>query len=165
MNLSRQLFVLLGGACILAGPPAHAEPLHIEAETMVLDHHSKRADFSGEVLLTRGDFRLRCDRLTARYRENSHQLEKATAYGHVRMRQGATHGTSDTAILDQRRGTLTLQGHAVIEKNGDRIEGATIIHRLQQQQTRVMPEKDGRTRIILESDDSSAQPPSDGGRR
>jgi len=147
------IFRMIAGTLLLLTPTfAAAGPLHIEAERMLLNHQSNQVEFSGHVLLSRDDFQLQCDKLTAYYREGKQQLEKAEAHGHVDMRQGTAHGEADNALLDQINGTLTLMGKAYIEQNGGRIEGETITHQMNQKQTIVTPEKDGRTRMILDSE-------------
>jgi len=144
---------LLAGTLVLLTPAfAAAGPLHIEAERMLVKHQLNQVEFSGHVVLSRDDFQLQCDKLTAHYREGKQQLEKAEAQGHVDMRQGSAHGEADNALLDQINGTLTLVGKAYIEQNGGRIEGETITHQMDQKQTLVTPEKDGRTRMILDSE-------------
>ncbi len=150
---------VLSLACMLLVPAlTHAGALHIESRHMLLDHKKSQVKFTGQVLLTRDDFRLQCDKLIAHYREGHQQLEKAEAYGHIRMRRGNAYGESDEAMLDQIKGTLTLTGHAFIEQNGSRIEGKTITHQINRQQTTVTTGKHGRTRMILESSDSQPGP-------
>jgi len=144
---------------MLAASMAHAGPLHIESRHMLLDHKASQVEFAGEVLLTRDDFRLQCDKLIAHYVQGRQKLEKAEAYGHVRMQQGNVHGEANEALLDQSKGTLTLKGDAFIEQNGSRIEGQTITHNMNQQQTTVTPDEHGRTRMILESTDEPSPAP------
>jgi len=139
-----------------------AGPLHIEAERMQLNHRSNQVEFTGHVLLTQDDFHLQCDKLIAHYREGQEQLEKAEAHGHVEMRQGATHGEADNALLDQVSGTLTLMGKAYLEQSNGRIEGETITHLMNQKQTSVTPGKDGRTRMIFDSEDPDPSVPNSG---
>ncbi|HKI62539.1 MAG TPA: lipopolysaccharide transport periplasmic protein LptA [Mariprofundaceae bacterium] len=144
--------VLVTSVMLLVPVFASAGPMHITADRMVLNHRTNKVEFSGHVLLTRDDFRLKCDKLIAHYREGQDELEKAEAHGHVDMRQGTAHGEADNALLDQVGGTLTLMGKAYLEQNSGRIEGETITHRMNQNQTSVTPGKDGRTRMILDSE-------------
>ncbi|MDX8407023.1 MAG: lipopolysaccharide transport periplasmic protein LptA [Mariprofundaceae bacterium] len=144
---------------LLAASMAHAGPLHIESRHMLLDHKMSQVEFAGQVLLTRDDFQLQCDKLIAHYIEGRQKLEKAEAYGHVRMQQGNAHGEANEALLDQGKGTLILMGDAFIEQNGSRIEGQTITHNMNQQRTTVIPDEHGRTRMILESTDEPSPAP------
>jgi len=136
--------------------------LHIEAKKMLLLHQSNQVEFTGTVLLRRDDFELRCNKLIAHYRAGQQQLEKAEAFGEVRMHQGQTHGKADRAVLDQAKELLTLIGNASIEQNGSRIEGETITHNINQKQTMVSPVDGGRTRMLLESDEPQSGSPDSG---
>lgn len=138
---------------LLAPALSQAGPLHIEADQMLLQHAQSRVEFTGHVRLSQDDFSLNCQRLIAYYAEGRQKLEKAEAFGEVRMQQGKAHGRADTAVLDQQQQTLTLIGHAFIEQDGNRIEGNRIVHRMGRQQTVVLPAEGGRTRMLLETDD------------
>jgi len=140
-------------ACLLmliAGS-AKAEPVEIQAKTMALDDAKHEVRFDADVSLIQGDFELRCDRLIGHYRQKSSELQRAEAYGHVRMRHGSTTGNADQASLDNIKGTVTLIGHAILEQGGRRIEGNSIVHDLRQQQTDVSTDNKSRARMTLES--------------
>lgn len=147
MRLGLLLLLLLSTSL-----PAWAGPLHIQAKRLEVLHGKQQAIFNGDVLLTRDDFQLRCDRLVAFYREKGGELERAEAFGHVRLQQGSKHGTSERAILDQRANTLTMIGNAVLVQPGGRIRGETIVHDLHERRTEVRPSKGGRVELHLESE-------------
>lgn len=134
------------------GMPAWAGPLHVQAEKLEVLHAKQQAIFTGDVLLTRDDFWLRCDRLLAYYQEQGGGLERAEAFGHVRLQQGDKDGTAERAILDQRANTLTLIGHAVMEQAGGRVSGEIIVHDLTHRRTEIKPGKGGRVKLHLESE-------------
>lgn len=141
---------------------SHAGALHIEAKKMLLLHQSNRVEFTGSVVLQRDDFELRCNKLIAHYRSGRQQLEKAEAFGNVRMRQGKARGKANKALLDQAQGRLTLIGHAYLEQDGSRIEGETIAHNMNKKETLVTPAAGGRTRMLLESDEAPGDSPAAG---
>ena len=134
--------------------PAHlwAGTVEIEAEKMTVLHQNSQVIFTGHVHLQRDDFELFSDRLVAYYTE--HDLQRAEAFGHIKLHQGDVTGTADKAILDQQQNTLTLTGNAVLQQQGSRIEGEQIVHDMKHEKTIVLPAKDGRTHMTIESDDS-----------
>ena len=128
-----------------------AGAMEIESDKMVFLHKIERAEFINKVHLKRDDFELWCDRLFAYYKNN--ELDRAEAFGHVRLVQKDITGSSEKAILDQKNNILTLIGHAVLEQAGNRIEGETIIHDMTREKTVVQPDKGGRTHMTIESDE------------
>lgn len=155
-RLNLCLLVLLLPVC------AQAQPVEIVADSMVLEHQQKRAEFTRNVKLTRGDFSLFCDRLLAFYRDSDNQLDHAEAYGHVRIRQGAVRGKARKAILDQHKNQVTLIGEAELERPEGKVEGERITHNLSSEKTVVKPGKKSRARLIIESGKKQG-PPADGG--
>jgi len=123
-----------------------------EYEKMVFMHKKERAEFINNVHLKRDDFQLHCDKLTAYYKEN--KLTRAVATGHIRLHQKEISGSSDKAILDQKNNILTLIGNAVLEQPGGRIEGETITHNLNLEETSVQSVKGGRTHMTIDSDET-----------
>lgn len=138
---------------LIAPAIAGAETVQIESEKMTLFHKTSQAIFTTNVHLVRGDFTLDCDRLVAYY--NEHDLDHADASGHIRLRHGKVHGTADKARFDQKSGSMTLLGNAVLTQDGNRVEGEQIIHDLNLEQTTVLPSKGGRTHMTIESDNGA----------
>ena len=128
-----------------------AGPMEIESDKMIFLHKSERAEFINKVHLKRDDFEIYCDRLLAYYKNN--KLDRAEAFGHIRLLQKDITGRSDRAILDQKNNILTLIGHAVLEQAGNRIEGETIVHDMAREKTVVQPDKGGRTHMTIDSDE------------
>lgn len=144
-----QLFFIFSIACLPL--QTWAGTIQIESGNMTLFHKSNQVEFKQNVHLTRDEFELFSDRLVAYY--NDKDLERAEAFGNIKLNQGEVRGTADKAILNQKKNTLTLIGNAVLEQNGNRLEGETIIHDLSQEKTLVMPAKGGRTHMTIESND------------
>ena len=145
---------ILGMIVMLSLLPANlwAGAVEIESEKMVFMHKTERAVFSNKVRLKRDDFQLHCDKLTAYYKDN--KLNQAVATGHVRLSQKEITGSSDKAILDQENNILTLIGNAVLEQPGGRIEGETITHNMNREETSVQSVKGGRTHMTIDSDET-----------
>ncbi len=128
-----------------------AGTIQIESVKMVIFHKSNQVEFTDAVHLTRDNFQLYSDRLVAYY--NDSDLERAEAFGNVKLRQGKVRGTAEKAVLNQKSNTLTLTGNAVLEQDGNILEGEKIIHDLSLEKTHVFPAKGGRTHMTIESSD------------
>jgi len=148
-NLLSVIFMLIIG---LLPNQLWAGTVKIEAGKMTVYHKTSQVIFTQQVHLTREDFELYCDRLVAYYTDND--LDRAEAFGHIRLRHGKAKGTSDKAVFNQSKGTLTLIGNAVLEQEGSHIEGDQIVHDLNRDQTVVTPVKGGRTHMTIESEKS-----------
>jgi len=130
--------------------------IQIESEKLVILHKKNQAIFTHHVHLTRDDFELFADRLVAYYNDND--LERAEAFGNIKLTQGDIKGHADNAILNQQSNTLTLIGNAVMEQQGNRLEGEKIIHDITLEKTLVFPAKGGRTHMTIESNDANNKP-------
>ena len=131
-----------------------ASTMQIEADKMVFFHKQNKAEFTSNVQVKRDEFIMNCDRLVVNYSKGEKtELESVDAFGHIIMTQGDKKGRADTARLDQKKNTLTLKGHAVLEQPGGRIEGETIIHHISTEKTEVRPLEGGRTHMTIETGD------------
>jgi len=131
---------------------SQAETVQIEAGKMVLLHKKSQAEFTHDVHVKRGNFELFSDRLLAFYNDSG--LERAEAFGNIKLLQGNVKGSANKAILNQKDNTITLIGNAVLEQDGNRLRGEKIIHNLKLEETLVLPAKGGRTHLTIESDDA-----------
>ena len=146
-------FVML---CLFHSTAWGAGAVEIESDQMSVDHLHNQAEFKGGVHLVRDDFDLRCDRLVAYYSEN--ELQRAEAFGRVRMQQAGKRGAADKAIFDQASNILTLLGDASVEDKDGVIRGDIITHNVYTEQTQVIQGKGNRVHLNLESDAKVGQP-------
>ncbi len=144
-------------AALICAASAHAGdasiPLTIEADRLHLEHGPRLAVFTGHVHLTRGDFELFCDRLTAHYGARS-RISDALAEGSVRIRQGDVTGTAAKARYDAAADQVELVGEAVLIRPGGRVEGERIVHALSEKQTEVAPADGGRARMVIDEENA-----------
>jgi len=134
--------------------PLWAGTIQIEAGKMTLLNKESKVEFFDKVHLVRESMQLDCDHLTAYY--SDHKLTHADASGHVVIVQDKVHGHANKARLDQLKGILTLTGKAVLEQEGNRVEGETIVHNLNTQKTDVTPATGGRIHMTIESEEGGA---------
>jgi lipopolysaccharide transport protein LptA len=146
--------LLLAGLlwCAVMPLTAQAETVTIKSDHLDIWEQKQEALFTGSVHLVRGDFELFCDSLRAFYLSGAEGggIDRAHAVGHVRMIQGGKKGTSDSAIIDNKKQIVTLSGHAVMEQDGGRVEGETIVHNLAAKTTEVLQGGDGRVTLRID---------------
>jgi len=160
MNLKQFSFSALRFSLLavffFAASVVHAATLTIQSDHLDVWDDKQQALFTGNVHLVRDDFELFCDSLRAFYKSDKEGggIDHALAIGHVRLRQGDKKGSADRALINNRKQVVTLQGHAVMEQQGGRIEGDIIVHDIAAKTTEVRQGKDGRVRLRI--DDASS---------
>jgi lipopolysaccharide transport protein LptA len=136
---------------------ALATTLTIKSDHLDIWEAKQEALFSGHVHLVREDFELFSDSLHVFYRsgKDGGGIDHALAKGHVRIIQGDKEGSSDSAIIDNRKQLVTLRGHAVMVQEGGRVEGESIVHNIAAKTTEVTQGESGR--VTLRIDDLKAE--------
>ncbi|OIO69575.1 MAG: hypothetical protein COW19_06735 [Zetaproteobacteria bacterium CG12_big_fil_rev_8_21_14_0_65_55_1124] len=154
MRGSSAAILFLAGLLWFAAVPltAQAATVTIKSDHLDIWEQKQEALFTGSVHLIREDFELFCDSLRAFYLSGKEGggIDRAHAVGHVRMIQGGKKGTSDSAVIDNKKQIVTLTGHAVMEQDGGRVEGETIVHNLAAKTTEVLQGGDGRVTLHLD---------------
>jgi len=145
-------FVLSLWLCLLSSHAWANDAVIIESEKVTVNHLQSQAEFQGGVHLIRGDFDLRCDRLLAYYHNN--ELQRAEAFGRVRMQQGQKRGASKQAIYNKKNDMLTLIGKASVEDQDGVIRGEKITHNIKTEHTQVTQGNGGRVRMSIDSEKS-----------
>lgn len=147
------MFGILLCAMLVALPgSARATTLTVQSDHLDIWENKQEALFTGSVHLVREDFELFCDSLRAFYRTGKEGggIDHALATGHVRMIQGDKQGSSDSAVIDNRRQIVTLRGNAVMEQEGGRVAGETIVHDMAGKTTEVMQGEGGRVSLRID---------------
>ena len=146
--------LLAGSAAAAGGGPAPGTPTVITADRLAVDDRAQRARFSGHVVLVRGAFRLECPVLVAHYakREGRLAFVRAEAEGGVRFADPRARGRADRAVYEADREHVVLMGHAVVEREGGRIEGERIVHSLATGRTEAAPPPGGRVRVRIDGE-------------
>ena len=139
-------------ALLACAGQALAGPLQIESRRLEVRHDRQQAIFTGNVHMTRDEFELWSDRLVAHYAAKTGGLERAEAFGHVRMKKRDKRGASDRAVLDNRNHTITLIGHAEMQQKGGIVRGSTIVHDLRADRTDVLQGDSGRVNMRIDDD-------------
>jgi len=149
--------LLVGLFVALLPTLALATTLTVKSDHLDIWEAKQEALFSGHVHLVREDFELFCDSLRVYYRDSKHGggIDHALATGHVRIIQGDKEGSSDSAIIDNRKQLVTLRGHAVMVQEGGRVEGESIVHNIASRTTEVTQGESGR--VTLRIDDLKSE--------
>jgi len=152
---------------MLVGVPMHAMATTVTVQSDHLDiwENKQEALFTGKVHLVREDFELYCDSLRAFYLTGSagSGIDHALATGNVRMIQGDKQGTSDSAVIDNRKQIVTLRGNAEMVQEGGRVSGETIVHNLSAKTTEVTQGKNGRVSLRIDEKTMDVVPAKDAG--
>ena len=104
---------------------AAAPGLSVTAKTTTWDLKAKTGRFEGNVVVTRGDVSLSCERLSTTYDARG-RVVSAEADGGVLFARGSQRATGKTATLNGETGELLLSGAAQISDGGNTLSGATI---------------------------------------
>jgi len=153
----RSLLVVLFFCLTLMPAVALATTLTVKSDHLDIWEAKQEALFSGSVHLVRADFELFSDSLRVFYRSSKDGggIDHALATGHVRIIQGDKEGSSDSAIIDNRKQLVTLRGNAVMVQEGGRVEGESIVHNMASKTTEVRQGEGGR--VTLRIDDLKAE--------
>jgi len=146
------LFLLLFGFVAAMPTLTLATTVTVQSDHLDIWEQKQEALFTGSVHLVREDFELFCDSLRAFYRnaKEGGGIDHALATGHVRMIQGKKKGSSDSAVIDNRKQLVTLRGHAVMVQEGGRVAGETIVHNLASRTTEVMQGQNSRVTMRID---------------
>lgn len=158
LALSCALFTHLlaaGPATAVALSPGQTdvEPISITAKSMTAGNTDHRVIFEGDVVLKKGEFVLKTDRLEVTLAEadpsslgtgqeppvleglgkGPQSISKIEAIGNVRVEQGERRGRADRAIYDQNAEKVILLGQPEVWSQEYRVSGTRMIFYLKEQ--------------------------------
>ena len=123
--------------CLLAGPAFAAntpldfgkhnadEPINVSADAFLADIKGKTGTYSGNVIVTQGNLRLRADMVRVNVIEN--KPDKIEATGHVVFDSSSGTAQGDVGVYDVGPRTITLNGHVVLAKDKNVMRGTTLV--------------------------------------
>ncbi|HVP85728.1 MAG TPA: lipopolysaccharide transport periplasmic protein LptA [Rhizomicrobium sp.] len=123
--------------CLLAGPAFAAntpldfgkhnadEPINVSADAFLADIKGKTGTYSGNVIVTQGNLRLRADKVRVNVIEN--KPDKIEATGHVVFDSSSGTAQGDVGVYDVGPRTITLNGHVVLAKDKNVMRGTTLV--------------------------------------
>jgi lipopolysaccharide export system protein LptA len=116
------------------------EPIHIVSDRLDAYSDKRMIVFSGNAVATQGPRTIRADRLTLYYKEDKKpagrpvvaaeetgNLERVEASGHVTVTEGERIVTGEEAVFDQNDRKITMTGGAVMREGASIIRGDRIV--------------------------------------
>jgi lipopolysaccharide export system protein LptA len=108
-------------------PPKCNAPITVTADKFLADLNAKTGTYSGNVLVTQCDMRMRANSLRVNVKGKSNAPDKVLASGGVVMDSPSSGtATGDSAVYDVTPRIVTLNGHVVLTKGKDVMRGAQL---------------------------------------
>lgn len=117
-------------------------PIHIRSNGLEFLHEEQRIRYLGDVLVTQGDMTIKSDRLTVLYENGAsnhaanpiagagtssrQRLRSITAEGGVEITSNGRRATSNTAVFNERKRTVTLRGNVTLREGENQVTGDVV---------------------------------------
>lgn len=154
--------LLLYSTIAFAIPEDDEADIHITSEQFTYDHQTGIATYIGDVLAVQGSRRLSGDEMQV-YRLPNGKIEKIITTGEQAKYQAITeaekpllHARANTIIFEVADNYLTLVTNAHVQQGGDEYESPLIEYDTLQKIVKSPQSNEGRTTIILKSQDESS---------
>lgn len=135
-------------------------PLHIKADTTILNYKKGTKYFEGHVMIDQGTTHVTADRLTTK-ENDKHQIEEAIAYGITDLAHFSTLPKTGDELVNAHAKIIkfypitqnaTLVGDVIVMQGENNFHGQ-LIHYNMNEQTIIVPEtKNGRAVIVYNPD-------------
>jgi lipopolysaccharide export system protein LptA len=99
-------------------------PIQVSADRFDAEINQKEGTYSGNVLVTQGDFKLRADRV--RVNAPSGKPDKIFAYGNVVFTAPSGNAQGDNGVYDVAPRLITLTGRVILTKEKNVMRGSTL---------------------------------------
>ncbi len=126
------------------------KPVDVVADMMEGLEKGKVILFKGNVVAKQEDLQIFSDTLTAYLNEETDEIDKADAKGHVRIIKAERTATCEEAFFENAKGEITLKGNVVVYSGTDRLAGDTVIYYINEDRVMVESEKDKKVRITVQ---------------
>jgi lipopolysaccharide export system protein LptA len=151
-----------------------AEPMHLEADQVIMDDAQRISTFIGNVELSQGTLLIRGDRIVVT--QDKEGFQHAIAYGDTaefrqkreRM-EGYVEGYGEQIEYDTRTGILNLYGKARLKRNLDMVSGNHIVYNTNTEIFKVSgknananDDKSERVRAVLQPNSNMTTQPASG---
>lgn len=126
------LFAMPAAAQTLLTP---AEPVEISADGLVIDEAAKRANFTGNVVITRTGLTVTAEAVTVAYGAGIDDIQSFDATGNVRIETPGQVATGQRAQFDPSTQILRLTGNVMVENAAGTMAGAELTVNLETNNT------------------------------
>ncbi|MBU0665644.1 MAG: lipopolysaccharide transport periplasmic protein LptA [Proteobacteria bacterium] len=143
---TRALFLLV---LVLAAPAWSADksPINIEADRMVSLEQKNSVLFSGNVLATQADVKIRSNEMTVYYSQaakgkgQGQEVKKLLCVGNVEITRGDWLGTGNKMDYLAQERKVILTGNAKAWQGKNQVSGETIVYYIDEGRSEVVPSK------------------------
>jgi len=164
---------LLAPSCLAASADS-AQPVHVEADQVIMDDAHQISTFIGNVQLSQGTLLIRGDKIIVT--QDKEGFQHAIAYGNTaEFRQkresleGYVEGYGEQIEYDMRTGIVNLYGKARLKRNLDEVSGNHIVYNTRTEIFKVNSndanqnnDSTERVRAVLQPKNNMTPPPASG---
>ncbi len=147
-------FLLILLFSFLAYAEKQKPPVVIEADKLTYLKKKNEAIYTGNVVVKKGDFTLFADKMYVFFKQNSKdkksKIDKIIAIGNVHFTKGVYKGKAEKLEYYEDKKIIKLIGNAVLEKEGNIIEGDVIVYNLFTEEAKVSGNKRRVKTIIIQ---------------
>ncbi|MEL6237295.1 MAG: LptA/OstA family protein [Pseudomonadota bacterium] len=103
-------------------------PVSVDAGRIDVQERENRVAFSGNVIVTQADLKVRAPRMLLNYvDEESLELQRITATGGVSIVRGGERATGTSAVYDFNRRIITLAGDVRLDQGENSLSGGRLV--------------------------------------
>ncbi|HAR94547.1 MAG TPA: lipopolysaccharide transport periplasmic protein LptA [Deltaproteobacteria bacterium] len=128
---------------------AEKKPIDVVSDSMEGLEKGKVIIFKGNVVAIQGDLQMFSDTLTAYLGEESNEIEKAVASGHVKIVKQDRIATCEEALFENTKGEITLKGNVVVFSGPNKVVGDIVKYFINEDRVSVESEKGKRARVTV----------------
>lgn len=128
---------------------AEKKPIDVISDNMEGLEKGKVIIFKGNVVTKQGDLEMFSDTLTAYLGEESNEIEKALAKGHVKIVKQDRIATCEEALFENAKGEITLTGNVVVFSGPNKVAGDMVKYFINEDRVSVESEKGKRAHITV----------------
>ncbi len=131
MRYALVLMAVLALLAMGAEIPKEEGPVHVKALRLQADYARGVITFSGDVVATRGDFRLESKELkvflSGERGEREREVERIEATGDVKIAYGTKRAHCEKAVYYVKEEKVVLEGHPILWEGDNRLKGGRIV--------------------------------------
>lgn len=152
-KISLLVITLTASLHINAHANENTTPIEIVADSLIVQQKKSLAFFSGNVVATQGDYKLKSDKMTIHYKNPdeqasisnssdnaniaSNEISKINVDGNVLLTTPLESAKGNKGEYDLEQGIITLTGNVVLIKGENLIKGSNLIHNLESGDTEI----------------------------
>jgi outer membrane protein assembly factor BamD len=128
---------------------AEKKPIDVVSDNMEGLEKGKVIVFKGNVVAIQGDLQMFSDTLTAYLGEETNEVEKAFAEGHVKIIKQDRIATCENALFENTKGEITLKGNVVVFSGPNKVTGDVVKYFINEDRVSVESEKGKRAHVTV----------------